>query len=95
MDWAWFLDWEATEEFRREDYYLAQIAAQVERANVKNPSSVTIKKKLLKFVAESKGQPQTGEERIQTSKNFWKGITGAGRKLKQRFEKRLRRKGDE
>jgi hypothetical protein len=80
----------ATEEFRREDYYLAQIAAQIERGQVKTPSRVTIQKKLLEFtstktVKEPVRELDEDEEdlsdnpRVQTSKNFWMGLTGGCR----------------
>jgi hypothetical protein len=75
LKWIWFLDWKSTEEFRREDYYMAQIAAAVERGHVKKPSSITLQRMLLKFKSNNK-MPSTMEGKLQNSKSFWLGITG-------------------
>jgi len=75
LDWIAFLDWKSTEEFRREDYYMAQIAAAIERGHVKNPSSITLKRMLLKF-SSNKRSPQTMESNLSKSKSFWLGLTG-------------------
>lgn len=40
--------------FHREDYYLAQIAAEVRRSIVKRPQDVDVKDFLLSFVPEKK-----------------------------------------
>jgi len=73
LKWIWFLDWKGTEEFNRQDFYLAQIAAEIERGQVRNPALVTIQRKILKF--SSKTLPKDLEDKIQASKNFWVGIT--------------------
>ena len=80
VKWVRFLDWRDTEEFRREDYYLAQIAAQIERGQVKTPSQVTIQRKMLKFTTRE--PPQDAKKDIQHSKSFWLALTrtGKGRK---------------
>lgn len=77
------MGWKETEEFRREDYYLAQIAACVTRGHVKNPRSVTLQRMLLDFKA--KRQPQSENHRIQRSKSVWLGMTGVwGNKRNQK-----------
>jgi hypothetical protein len=78
IKWVRYLEWRDVEEFRREDFYLAQIAAQVERGYVKHPSQVTLQKKLLKFTTQ--GEPSKGAgSHVQTSKAFWMALTGARR----------------
>jgi len=74
LKWVWFLDWKATKEFRREDYYMANIAACVERGHVKKPKAVTLEKMLLKF--SSKKELETAENKLQKSKSFWMGFAG-------------------
>lgn len=53
----------------RADYYMAQIAAEVRRTNVKNPATVRLKDFLLR-TESSRGS------RISRSKNFWLGSLG-------------------
>ena len=87
MKWIWFLNWKATEEFRREDYYLAQIAADVTRGQVKNRSSVTLQRKLLKF-SKRKRRAQSVDDMIYTSKTYWRSVAGIeGRKRKWKVRK--------
>lgn len=78
IKWIRYLEWRDVEEFRREDFYLAQIAAQIERANVKHPSQVTIQKKLLKFTTRE--PPQKVDGRVQQSKAYWLSLTRARRR---------------
>lgn len=85
LKWVWFLDWKATEEFRREDFYLAQIAAEIVRGNVKHPKKIKLKNLLLDFTAKGRTR-QTDEQRLQRSKDHWLGITGL------RGDKKLRKK---
>ena len=97
LDWVWFLEWRDTEEFNRTDFYLAQIAAQIEKGQVKSPGRVTTKNKLLKFVREDKHHPESVEHRVQNSKNYWMGLCGAGNKSQQKLHQRemnRRRKKD-
>lgn len=78
VKWVRYLDWRDVEEFRREDFYLAQIAAEIHRANSKRPARVTLEKKLLKF--SSKDSPKRlSDHRMDSSKAFWLGLTGARR----------------
>jgi len=79
LEWVWFLNWSATEEFRREDFYLAQIAALIERAHFKG-SRATIADKILEFRPERRGSATDQRERIAKSKAFWMALTGADRK---------------
>ena len=85
LKWVWYLNWKDTEEFSRQDYYLAQIAAQVERGQVKNPSSVTVQRKLLKFTTSS--QVVDRESQIRRSKSFWLSVTG----IRNKGNKHVRR----
>ena len=80
VKWMWYLNWRDIKEFRREDFYLAQISSSVERGNVKNPSKVTIKSHMLKFGSEG-GLKKQGTD-IQTSKNFWRGLLNIYKKIK-------------
>ncbi len=85
MKWIWFLNWKETEEFHREDYYLAQIAADVTRPHLKKGRFVSIKDKLLKFTtSKQKGSPvmKDPETKMQQSKNFWRGLLGLAGKGK-------------
>jgi len=88
LEWAKFLEWKDTEEFCRQDFYLAQIAAQIQRGQVKNPSSVTIQRKLLRFTF--KERPKSKEVAIQRSKAYWKALTGieSGKNPRRNHEKR-------
>jgi len=82
LKWVWYLEWCDTEEFSRQDYYLAQIAAQIEQG--RTTRRVTIESKLLKF-RTGKGPPVDVEARMQKSKAFWLGSTkGIGRQPPKR-----------
>ena len=84
-----FVDWVS---FRRTDmnnpsridYYLAQIAAEVRRSNVKHPNKITVKDFLLKFTPKSNpNKPPTQDEitkRSMASKSMWMGILKKARK---------------
>lgn len=86
LKWVWFLDWKATEEFDRRDYYDAQIAVAIERGMVKNPRAVTIKKRLIRFTRKADSKDD-GQARMQKSKNFWMGAIQANIQ-KRRLPKR-------
>lgn len=76
LKWRWFLNWKDVEEFNRTDYYLAQIAATVERGYAKHPNRSTINSKLLTFkFSKEKTAMVDDEVRIQNSKNFWLGLS--------------------
>jgi hypothetical protein len=79
----WYLDWKDTEEFNRQDFYLAQIAAAVERGYVKNPKKIKLKDKILKFRSDAT-KTKADKKKIQQSKDFWKrtvNLSGKKRKL--------------
>lgn len=80
LKWIWYLNWSDTEEFRRQDYYLAQIAAQIERGQVKHPSRVTVQSKILSFTSTKRTEDKAAK--IHTSKNFWLGSMGVRGKRK-------------
>lgn len=58
-EWLLFLELDT-----KEDYYLAQIAAEIRRANVKNPNTIKIKDFLIKYRSAS-------EEKTAKSKSAW------------------------
>jgi len=59
--------------FHRNDYFLAQIAAEIRRGIAKNPKSVKLKDFLMKFVRKEKSAKTSD---MNTSKSFWKALTG-------------------
>lgn len=69
VKWVRFLDWRDVEEFRREDFYLAQIAAAVERGHVKHPAKITVQSKILKFTSQD--SPKDPGKDVKESKAFW------------------------
>jgi anti-sigma-K factor RskA len=85
LKWVWYLNWEDTEKFNRQDYYFAQLTAQIERGQVKNPNSVKIESKLLNFT--SRKQAVSNEAHMQNSKNFWLGMVGVKGKKEKRMKK--------
>jgi len=71
--------------FHREDYYLAQIAAEIRRGNVKQPRQIRVKDFILEFKRE-KVRDTRGlslEDRTSISKRFWKAVVGFTQKRKQ------------
>ena len=57
VDWMTFFEMERSS-FHREDYYLAQIAAEVRRSIVKKPQEVHVQDFLLKFSQDSKKEEE-------------------------------------
>jgi hypothetical protein len=82
-DWMLYLELEPNL-FHREDYYLAQIAAFIVKANAKKNVAIRLKDFLLKFVPEQKSKPLTKEMRLQQSKQFWFNLVGMNKKRKRR-----------
>lgn len=87
VKWQWFLTTDMNLR-TKQDYYLAQIAAEVRKTVVKKPQDVSIDDFLLEFrEKEQEDKPPTEEElqeRIQKSKAAWLGISGlAALKRKQ------------
>ena len=60
-DWQRFFEQDLTFP-RREEYYLAQIAAEVRRTIAKDPKAVAASEFLLKFDARGKAREATDEE---------------------------------
>jgi hypothetical protein len=76
--WMEYLEWEVNA-FDRTCYYLAQIAAEIRRPNVKRGVVVNIKDFLLKFVHERQQKPAiSARERVKVDrqKHFFFGLTG-------------------
>jgi len=79
--WMEYLESEL-KEFQKQDYYLAQIAAEVRRANVKNPKAVKLSDFLLSFTHEKKAEKAIEEDAkkgIERMKQFWNSVVGIGR----------------
>ena len=73
VDWIQFLIWEEEREMTRttkQDWYLAQIAAEVLRPNAREPRKVTTEKMLIRFI------PAGVKNRMQTSKAAWFSALG-------------------
>jgi len=70
LDWIIYLN-EEINSFHREDFYLAQIAAEIRRSWVKSPEKVGLKTFLLKFGNKSKPKKLSIEEKTRRSKRFW------------------------
>jgi len=85
--WMEYLDWEINS-FDKYCYYLAQLAAEVRRPNVKKGTIVKIEDFIMKFVHK---KPQTEESKeatrikVDKEKHFFFGLTGLlGGKNKKR-----------
>ncbi len=75
MDWIAYLDDREINEFRREDFYLANIAAEIRRSYVKDPMSVKNESFLLKFKkGKSKKIKTTMKEATRKAKMFWSAL---------------------
>ena len=76
VDWITYFDEEETESFRREDYYLANIAAEIRRSYVKDPMKVQLESFLMKTKKDKPGKlkKMTKEERTTRAKAFWGAI---------------------
>ena len=66
MEWQAYFEWEQNEH-SKQDYYLAQIAAEVRRTMVKKPSQVKVADSLLKF----KTTKEVHATNLSASKAFW------------------------
>lgn len=79
--WMEYLEQEVND-FHREDYYLAQIAAEIRKTFSKNPAAVRTEKMLLKFKTSGKSPKASSdmskEDRIERSKSFWSALVGQG-----------------
>jgi hypothetical protein len=57
-DWQEYIRWEASKGFHRADYYLAQIAAEVVKNRLKDPSKVSLKDFMIPFSFKSDHTPE-------------------------------------
>lgn len=73
VKWIWFLNWHATEDFNRQDFYLAQIAMEICRGQVKNPKKLKLQDFILNFQPKKN---KFSEEQMMRSKRFWLGASG-------------------
>jgi len=73
VDWIVYLEDEETNRVHREDYYLANIAAEIRRSYVKDPAKVRLESFLMKFTKkdESEKPKMTKKERTKRAKTFW------------------------
>lgn len=83
IEWMAFLDLERNQT-SKEDYYLAQVAAEVRRSFVKSPQSVHVKDFILSFTRAERSSPGGGstamEDPTQRSKNYWSAVLGLEKK---------------
>lgn len=83
IEWMAFLDLERNQT-SKEDYYLAQVAAEVRRSFVKSPQSVHVKDFILSFTRAERSSPGGGspamEDPVQRSKNYWSAVLGLEKK---------------
>jgi hypothetical protein len=70
LEWQVFLEKEMNEH-RREDYYLAAIAAEVRRTISKSPRGVRVEDHLLRF--RPAGSARKKGPSVEESKAFWLG----------------------
>jgi len=77
VDWVVYLDDEEINGFHREDYYLANIAAEVRRSYIKDPTKVRTESFLMKFKKKDEIErpvKMTREERTKRAKSFWGAV---------------------
>lgn len=84
--WMEYLEMEVNA-FHREDYYLAQIAAEMRRSFVKNPKKVKLDDFLLKFKNKVIRKGMTKEERTKIAKSFWGALTSLSFAPKKKKDK--------
>ncbi len=78
LEWVAYLN-EEVNEFHREDYFFASIAAEIRRMYVAKPMSVRLSDFLITFKEKSEfKQPKkmSVEEKTKRSKAFWGTIVG-------------------
>jgi len=79
LKWIWYMDWEDIHGFHREDYFYAQIAAEVRRTISKNPKQVKLEQLLLKFTTKTEVMSQrTKQFMMKQSKAKWNFIANVG-----------------
>ena len=92
LEWAWYLNWRDTEEFNRQDFYLANIAASVDRGNVKHPRKIKLENYILKF--HNRPNQDSGDK-MRRSKQHWLTLTGVIGNKKNQKKKQLPNKKKE
>lgn len=76
VEWVRFmeLDWTET---KKEDYYRAQIAAEVARSHAKNPRNVKVTDFLIRFRGHwDRPRGPTSKSTAERSKKFWFSALG-------------------
>ena len=74
--WMLYLEMEE-ERHTKQDYYLAQIAAEVRRPNIKNPSKLQVEDMLLKFEKRDRMKKEVSVETMTANhKQFWMASVG-------------------
>jgi hypothetical protein len=85
-EWLVFLDMQETELFAKQDFYLAQIAAEVRRSWVSKESRQSVKTEdfVIKFQTKTprkkKAQETDSRYSMQVSKAAWLAAVGLGKK---------------
>ena len=73
VEWSVIIE-DASKEFTKEDYYLAQIAAEVRRSFVQKPEGVKLKDFFLQF--EQEKAVVNPKDRMGYSKAYWSALVG-------------------
>ena len=58
LEWITYLDGEEIDKYQKEDYYLANIAAEIRRSYVKDPMRVKMESFLMKFKKKDSSKEQ-------------------------------------
>lgn len=88
IEWMVYLE-EEVNDFHRDSFYWAQIAAEIRRANSRNPKSVKTEDFLLKF---TKKKEKSSEERISESKAAWFAAANAAKMNQARMRAQKKKK---
>ena len=83
--WMVYLSLKQQEEFQtiqKQDYYNAQIAAEIRRGYVKNPEKVKIEDFILKFEFKEEKKEIDWKQKMQQSKRYWMSTSGFKKKDK-------------
>lgn len=81
ITWTEFLGWlvyldQAETRRTKQDYYLAQIAAEVRRGLVKKPNTVKLDSFLFEVPKDKEMTEPSNKQRVQASKRAWLGALG-------------------
>jgi len=86
IEWKKYLK-EEPNDFHREDYYLAQIAAEIRRGNIKNPRSLKLTDMLIPFVDKSSDAIQNKQRKESGARQFFGVLLGFSKRNKDGREK--------